>query len=84
MGTQRSTATAMVLIGLLAAATGVTAEEASTDGDSTDAYQDGWGPALGDPIPPIAAEDQGGDVRDLASLSGEHGLVLIVSRSAVW
>ena len=82
MGTQRSTATAMVLIGMLAAATGVTAEEASTDG--ADAYQDGWGPALGDPVPLIAAEDQHGDVRDLGSLSGEQGLVLIVSRSAVW
>lgn len=82
MGTQRSTATAMALALLLVAANGLAADGASTDG--ADAYQDGWGPAVGDPVPPIAAEDQGGDVRDLASLSGGQGLVLIVSRSAVW
>lgn len=82
MGTRRSMATAMLLAGLFSAANGLAADEASTDG--ADAYQDGWGPAVGDPIPPIAAKDQDGDVRDLASLSGARGLVLVVSRSAVW
>ena len=48
------------------------------------AYQDSWGPSVGDAIPPIAAEDQAGSIRDLASLSGEYGLLLLVSRSAVW
>ena len=81
MGTRRSMATAMLLAGFFGAANGL-ADEASTDG--ADAYQDGWGPAVGDPIPPFAAEDQDGDVRDMASLSGARGLVLVVSRSAVW
>ena len=82
MGTRRSMATAIVLAGFLGAANGLAADEASTDG--ADAYQDGWGPAVGDPIPPFVAEDQDGDVRDMASLSGARGLVLVVSRSAVW
>lgn len=84
MGTQRSTGTAMALAVVLAAANGLAADEASTDADGTDAYQDGWGPVVGDALPTIAAEDQYGDVRDLTSLSGARGLVLVVSRSAVW
>ena len=82
MGMRRSMATAMLLAGFFGAANGLAADAASTDG--ADAYRDGWGPAVGDSIPLIAAEDQDGDVRDLASLSGARGLVLVVSRSAVW
>lgn len=84
MGTQRSTGTAMALAVFLAAANGIAADEASTDGDGADPYQEGWGPAVGDALPPISAADQHDDVRDLTSLSGARGLVLVVSRSAVW
>ena len=82
MGTQRVAAAAMAVVGLIAA-TGI-ADEASTGSDASDAYQDGWGPSVGDTIGPIAAEDQDGNLRDLAGLRGESGLLLVVSRSAVW
>ena len=83
MGIERPTATAIAAAGLLAAL-GVGAGEASTQGGGGDAYQDRWGPTVGDAMPVLAAEDQDGNVRDFASLSGERGLVLVVSRSAVW
>lgn len=83
MGTQRAAAAAMAVVGLIAA-TGIAADEASTGSDASDAYQDGWGPSVGDTIAPIAAEDQEGNLRDLAGLRGESGLLLVVSRSAVW
>ena len=83
MGIERRTLAAMSVVGFLAAP-GVGADEGSTQGDGADAYQDGWGPAVGAAIPNLAAEDQDGSVRDFASLSGERGLVLVVSRSAVW
>ncbi|MCE2461964.1 MAG: hypothetical protein J4F38_14465 [Pseudomonadales bacterium] len=83
MGTQRAAAAAMAVVGLVAA-TGIAAGEASTGSDGSDAYQDGWGPSVGDTIPSIAAEDRDGNLRDLASLRGENGLLLVVSRSAVW
>lgn len=83
MGIERPTATALAVVGILAAA-GLGAGDASTQGDGGDAYQDRWGPALGEVMPTFAAEDQDGDARGIASLSGERGLVLVVSRSAVW
>ena len=42
------------------------------------------GPAVGATAPAIEAEDQDGQVRDLASLSGERGVLLVLSRSADW
>ena len=83
MGIERPTVAAMAAVGFLAAL-GVGAGEASRQGDGGDAYQDRWGPAVGDAMPVLAVEDQDGNVRDFASLSGERGLVLVVSRSAVW
>lgn len=83
MTTQRLTTTALAMVGLLAT-TGTAASEASAKDDAADAYQEGWGPSVGDTIPALAAQDQDGNLRDLASLSGEGGLVLLVSRSAVW
>lgn len=47
-------------------------------------YQDDWGPAVDTPMPAISAADQTGTVRDLASLSGERGLLLFMVRSADW
>lgn len=83
MGIERPRAAATAAVGFLAAL-GVGAGEASTQGGDGDAYQDRWGSAVGDAMPALAAEDQDGNVRDFASLSGERGLVLVVSRSAVW
>ena len=47
-------------------------------------YEDAWGPAVGTAMLPIAAADQTGAVRDLASLTGERGLLLFMVRSADW
>ncbi|MDE0662170.1 MAG: hypothetical protein F4029_18540 [Gammaproteobacteria bacterium] len=47
-------------------------------------FVDSWGPAVGSTAPAIEAEDQDGAVRDLASLSGERGVLLVLSRSADW
>ena len=49
-----------------------------------DDYADGWGLAVGTEAPAIAAKDQSGTLRDLASLAGERGLVLFLNRSADW
>ncbi|MBC52922.1 MAG: hypothetical protein CMQ34_03710 [Gammaproteobacteria bacterium] len=45
-----------------------------------------WAPDFpeGTQLPPIAAQDQSGTVRTLADLSGEKGLVLVLSRSFDW
>ncbi len=45
-----------------------------------------WAPtlAVGSPLPPIDAVDQNGERQTLASLSGEKGLVLVLSRSFDW
>ena len=48
------------------------------------AYQDDWGPPLGATLPAVAAADQTGAERDLASLTGEQGLLLFFYRSANW
>ena len=47
-------------------------------------YSEDWGPALGSTLPILNAEDHTGTRRTLADLSGEEGLLLIVSRSADW
>lgn len=47
-------------------------------------FVDSWGPEVGAVAPAIEAEDQDGAVRDLASLSGERGVLLVLSRSADW
>lgn len=45
-----------------------------------------WAPDFpeGSQLPPISAQDQSGTVRTLADLSGEKGLVLVLSRSFDW
>lgn len=47
-------------------------------------YQEDWGPPVGDALPVLAAEDQHGVKRQLASLAGERGLLLFFVRSADW
>ena len=45
---------------------------------------DGVGPQVGDAVPAFSLPDQTGAVRDLASLTGPAGLMLVFSRSADW
>ena len=49
-----------------------------------DDYAQSWGPPVGTTAPAIEAEDQSGVARDLDSLAGENGLLLVLSRSADW
>jgi peroxiredoxin len=43
-----------------------------------------FGPALGATVPAISAPDQTGAIRTLASLAGESGTVLLITRAADW
>lgn len=43
-----------------------------------------FGPAVGATLPAISAPDQSGMSRALASLAGENGTVLLVTRAADW
>jgi peroxiredoxin len=43
-----------------------------------------FGPAVGATLPAISAQDQTGAERTVASLAGENGLVLLVTRAADW
>ena len=45
---------------------------------------DGIGPQVGDVVPDFSLPDQTGTARDLASLMGPDGLMLVFSRSADW
>ena len=45
---------------------------------------DGLGPQVGDAVPSFSLTDQTGAARDLASLMGPNGLMLVFSRSADW
>jgi hypothetical protein len=47
-------------------------------------YAAEWGPAEGSLLPVLEAMDQEGNVRNLANLSGERGLLLFMNRSADW
>ena len=49
-----------------------------------DDYAQSWGPPVGATAPAIEAADQDGVARDLGSLAGENGLLLVLSRSADW
>jgi hypothetical protein len=43
-----------------------------------------WGPPLNTDLPPLAAQDQDGELRQLADLRGRRGLLLFLVRSADW
>ena len=45
---------------------------------------DGFGPQVGETVPPFSLVDQHGTARDLESLMGPNGLMLVFSRSADW
>lgn len=70
------TAKKLWLAGTMLALTGAAA--------GADDFVDSWGPAVGATAPSIEAEDQDGTVRDLESLCGERGVLLVLSRSADW
>ena len=55
-----------------------------TGAAGADSFVDTWGPAVGTTAPSIEAEDQDGTVRDLESLCGERGVLLVLSRSFDW
>ncbi len=48
------------------------------------AAQHNQGPPVGATLPAISAQDQSGAQRDLTSLMGQNGLVLLVTRAADW
>ena len=45
---------------------------------------EGIGPQVGEVAPDFSLTDQTGAARDLASLAGPNGLMLVFSRSADW
>jgi len=51
---------------------------------SAEAQTHSLGPAVGATVPAISAFDETGATRTLASLSGEQGTVLLVTRAADW
>ena len=67
-----------------ASASEATADEKASADEESSGYEANWGPAVGATIPEFDTRDSQGVSRDLASLTGERGLLLVVSRSAVW
>jgi len=49
-----------------------------------DDYSSAWGPAVGDVLPMLDAPDHTGTPRNLDNLTGKHGLLLFLVRSADW
>ena len=45
---------------------------------------DRFGPQVGEIVPSFTLADQNGEARDLESLMGPNGLMLVFSRSADW
>ena len=45
---------------------------------------DRFGPQVGETVPAFSLADQNGEARDLQSLMGSNGLMLVFSRSADW
>ena len=43
-----------------------------------------FGPQVGETVPSFSLADQNGEARDLQSLMGPNGLMLVFSRSADW
>lgn len=70
-----------VVLGVLAVSS--SASEDVADDEAT-GYAADWGPAIGTAIPEIETRDSQGMSRDFASLTGDRGLLLVISRSADW
>ena len=45
---------------------------------------DVFGPQIGDTIPDFSLVDQAGQIRDLSSILGPNGAMLVFNRSAAW
>ena len=45
---------------------------------------DRFGPQVGETVPSFSLADQNGEARDVQSLMGPNGLMLVFSRSADW
>lgn len=45
---------------------------------------DRFGPQVGDTVPDFSLPDQAGRTRDLSSILGPNGAMLVFSRSAAW
>ncbi len=71
---RRTTAVVGLLMGVATASSAISAED----------YSAQWGPALGAQLPVLEAFDQAGNLRTLENLSGDRGLLLVMSRSADW
>lgn len=61
----------------LASAAGAAAQAPPPDVDR-------FGPQVGETVPSFSLVDQHGEARDLRSLTGSDGLMLVFSRSADW
>ena len=72
-----------LVVGMLAVSSGVTAGESDAE-DEARGYAANWGPAVGTAVPELETLDSEGMSRDFASLTGDRGLLLVVSRSADW
>ena len=68
----------------MAALAGLLIALGSVGSATADEYSDEWGPAVGSELPVLEAYDQAGNLRTLADLAGERGLLLFMSRSADW
>lgn len=64
--------------------TGLAAAFALSIAAGAQAQTHSLGPAVGATVPAISAPDEAGAARTLASLSGEQGTVLLVTRAADW
>lgn len=49
-----------------------------------DDYASQWAPPVGTLLPVLEAQDHTGELRTLANLGGEQGLLLFLNRSADW
>ena len=45
---------------------------------------DRFGPQVGETVPDFSLVDQAGQTRDLSSIMGRNGAMLVFSRSAAW
>lgn len=70
-----------LVAGVLAVSSGASEDVAD---DEATGYAADWGPAIGTAIPEFETRDSQGTSRDFASLAGDRGLLLVISRSADW
>ena len=67
----------VVVFGVFGTLLGAQAEQPLPDVDR-------FGPQVGDTVPAFSLVDQRGQTRDLASLMGPNGMMLVFNRSADW